>query len=234
MANFYADIPAVVNGPAFGQPLATRLKTNKLNGRIRYMEAVYVAPPAGALPAIADKIVFGKLPLKARIIGHLSRVYWSTGTALCTLAIGDNINSARHLAATAISAAGSATPEASAISTTSLADVTINSAVLTNVRSIGAYGAGSLLAGTGIPTGTRVVAIDYSSRTVTMSAAATATTANVTVTVTGGSYEPQDDSNTVSNDFLSLVDDATIMGLVAGAQIANNQVITLKLAYVQD
>lgn len=234
MALFYADLPTIANGPAFGQPLANRAKANRLNGRVRYFEAIFVAPPSGTAPAIADKIVFGKLPAKARILGHLSKMYWNTGTAACTLNLGDNVVAARHLAATAINATGNAVPEVSALINSAVGDATINTNTLLNVKSIGAFGIGDLVTGTGIPAGTLVTAIDYNGKIVTLSANATATNATVAITVTGSSYETQDDSNNVGNGYASTTDDCTLIGTVAGAQIANNQVISLKIAYVQD
>ena len=111
MAIVYSDLQTTINGPAFGQPLATRVKANKLGGRMRIFEATYTAPATG-MPAVGDKIVFGKLPTKARLIGHLSQLNFSAGTAASTLAIGDNVSAARHLAATAITAAGTAVPNA--------------------------------------------------------------------------------------------------------------------------
>lgn len=234
MALFYADLPTVANGPAYGQPLATRVKANKLNGRIRFFEAVYVAPAAGTAPAIADKIIFGKLPQKARIVGHLSKLYWTTGTAACTLALGDNIVAARHLAATAVTTAGGAVPEASAITNSAVGDITTGSNVIQNVKSIGSFGVGDNVTGTGIPLGSVVTGIDYGSKTVSISLVATATTATLAIGTNGDGYETQDDSNSVANAYASTTDDCTIVGTVAGAQIANNQVLTLKLAYVQD
>lgn len=162
----YSDLATSINGPAYGQPLVNRVKANKFNGRIRFFEATFTAPASGVLPAIGDKIVWGKLPTKARVIGHLSKLYWSTGTASCTLNLGDNVSAARHLAATAITTAGGAVPEAAAAS--------------------------------------------------------------------GAVFETSDDSNNVSNSFGSTTDDCTLISVVAGAQIANNQVLTLKVAYVTD
>jgi len=113
MANYFADVQNVVNGPAYGQPLATRVKTNKHGGRLRYFEAFFVVP-AGTL-AIADKIIWGKLPVKSRVLGHLSRLRWSNGAASSTLNLGDNVTAARHLAATAVTTAGTATPDAAEV-----------------------------------------------------------------------------------------------------------------------
>lgn len=111
MALVYSDLQTAVNGPAFGQPLTNRVKANKFNGRLRVFQSTYTAPATG-MPAIADKIVWGKLPVKARVIGHLGRMEWSAGAASSTLNLGDNVSAARHLAATAVTTAGSAVPTA--------------------------------------------------------------------------------------------------------------------------
>lgn len=230
MALVYADIQSTINNTQ----IPNRFKANRLNGRIRHFEAMYVAPSAGAVPAIGDKIVWGKLPAKARIIGHLSKLYWTTGTAACTLNLGDNIVAARHLAATAITTAGGVIPEASAIINSAVGDITLGSNVIANVKSIGAFSIGSNVVGTGIPLGSVVTSIDYTGKNVTISAVATATTATLAITANGSGYETQDDSNNVANGFVSTTDDCTLVSTVAGAQIANNQVLTLKIAYVTD
>lgn len=234
MANFTADLQTILDSPASGNAPAFRVKANRSGGRIRLFEALYRAPISGALPAIADKIIWGKLPTKARILGHLSKLYWTTGTALCTLNLGDQFSAARHLAATAITTAGGAVPEAAAITTTSVADVTANSLNLTNVKSIGAYSVGAYLTGTGIATGAYVTAIDYTAKSVAMSAVATANNAAQTITVNGDSYETQDDTSNLGNAYASTTDDCMLISTVAGAQIANNQVLVLKIAYVCD
>jgi hypothetical protein len=64
--------------------------------------------------------------------------------------------------------------------------------------------------------------------------AATATNAAVTITVNGDSYETQDDSSNAANAYASATDDCTLISTVAGAQIANSQVLVLKVAYVTD
>ena len=234
MANFFADLQNVSNNPAFGNAPATRVKANKLNGRLRYIESLYVAPTSGTAPAIADKIYWGKLPLGARFVGHLSKLYWNTGTAASTLNLGDNIVQARHLAATAITTTGNAIPEASAIVQTGVGDITTGSLQITNLRSVGAFQVGMGIAGTGIPLGAVITAIDRVSKACFITSAATATTASLAITVTGAGYEATDDSNSVANAFASTLDDATLVSTVAGAQVANNQVIVLKAAYVQD
>lgn len=89
----------------------TRSKVNAQHGRIRYFESTYTAPGTG-MPGIGDTITWGDLPVGARVIGHLSQLRWGTGTASSTLNLGDAASAARHLAATAITSAGSAVPEA--------------------------------------------------------------------------------------------------------------------------
>ncbi len=233
-ANFPADLQATVDGPAYGFPPATRAKVNRQNGRVRYFNAVYRAPASGAAPAIADKIVWGKLPVGARILGHLSRLDFHTGTASCTLNLGDQFVAASHLAATAITATGSATPSAATFTTTAVADVTINSTTLSGVKSLGAFTVGGIVTGTGIPTGAYVTAVDKQAKTVTISAAATATNAAVTITTFGAPFETSDDTSNIANAYASTTDDCTLISTVAGAQIANNQMLSLQIAYVCD
>lgn len=110
MANVNADLQtaAVATPPP-------RVKVNRLNGRVRWFEATYTAPATG-MPAIADTITWGSLPIGARVLGHLSQLNWSTGTASSTLNVGDAASAARHLAATAITTAGVATPQAQSAS----------------------------------------------------------------------------------------------------------------------
>lgn len=230
MATFYSDLQTVTNGPAYGQPLATRVKANKQHGRIRFMEAVFVVPAATL--AIADKIVWGKLPQKAKIIGHLSKLTFTAGTASSTVNLGDNVVPARHLAATSVASAGSAVPSAAEQVNSSTADTVAGSNVITAKSSFGAYQLGSLIAGTGIPSNTTITGI--SGVSITLSNAATATGSAVAMTVTGGTYETQEDSNNVSNGFASATDDCTLTSVVAGAVLAAGQVLTLKVAYVQD
>lgn len=234
MANFYADIQTVVNGPAYGQPLVNRVKVNKMAGRLRYFEAMYQAPSSGTSPAIADKIYWGKLPVGARIIPYLSELRWTTGTASCTLNLGDSIVAARHLVATAITTAGAATPAASAMTQSGTGNITIGSTQITSLVSVGAFQVGLNIVGTGIPLGAYITAVDKVGKTCTISAAATATTSTLAITTNGGAYETTDDSNSIGNLFAGTLDDATLVSTVAGAQIANNQVLVLRVAYVQD
>lgn len=108
MANFQAD-----NAAAVAAIPQQRVKSNKQHGRIRYFEATYTAPATG-MPAVADTIEWGSLPVGVRVIGHLSQLRWGAGTAASTLNLGDAGSADRHLAATAITSAGSAVPEAAA------------------------------------------------------------------------------------------------------------------------
>lgn len=234
MANFPADIQTMLDGPVYGQPLTNRLKANRVGGRIRLWESIFRAPSSGTAPAIGDKIIWGRLPVKARLLGHLSRLDFNAGTASCTINLGDQFLATRHLAATAINAAGSATPSAAVFSNTATADTTINSNVLTNVKSIGAFSIGDLVTGTGIATASYVTGIDYVAKTVTLALAATATNAAQTMTVVGSAYETQDDTSNLANGYASATDDCTLISVVAGAQVANNQIITLKMAYTLD
>ena len=90
-----------------------RNKVNRQHGRIRHFEATITL--AVAL-AIGDTLTWGALPRGARVLGHLSKLYFSAGTASSTMNLGDAASAARHLAATAINAAGSAVPEAQSAS----------------------------------------------------------------------------------------------------------------------
>jgi hypothetical protein len=164
----------------------------------------------------------------------MSKLYFDAGTASSTLALGDNVVPARHLAATSIASLGSAVPEVAANVQSAVGDITIGSAQVTNLKSVGAFQVGMKIVGTGIPAGTTITAIDRNGKTCTMSAVATATTASLAITTTGAAYETTDDSNSVANGFASTTDDATLIGTVAGAQVANNQAFSLKVAYVTD
>jgi hypothetical protein len=234
MATFYADIPTTANGPAYGQPMSNRMKANKLNGRVRYFEATFKAPATGTAPAIGDKIIWGKLPVGARIVNHMSKLYFDAGTASSTLNLGDNVVPARHLAATSVAALGNAVPEVSALVNSGTANTVNGSNQISALVSQGSFQVGFKITGTGIPAGTTITAVDRAGRTATLSAAATADGTAVAMTLTGGGYEVTDDSNSVANAYASTTDDATLCSVVAGAQIANNQTLVLKVAYVQD
>jgi hypothetical protein len=112
-ATVYSTEQTTLNGPMYGNAPATRVKANKQGGRIRLFEATYTV--AGVVP-IGDKIVWGKLPVRARVLGHLSSLSFAAGTAATTLNLGDNASAARHLAATAVNAAGTAVPNAQSAS----------------------------------------------------------------------------------------------------------------------
>jgi hypothetical protein len=235
MTTYISVEQTTINPPSYGQPLLNRVKANKFGGRLRFAEFMFVVP-AGTL-AIADKIVWGKLPVKSRIIGHLSRMVFTAGTASSTLNLGDNVVPARHLAATSVASAGSAVPTAAEQACAGVGNTTNGSNQVTLTASLGAPQVGALVSGTGIPSNTTVVAISANSAgtlTVTLSSAATATNTGTALTFTGGAYETQDDSNSPQNNYGSSTDDCTLTSVVAGAVLAAGQVITLKVAYVND
>jgi len=102
MATFYADNAA--NAVAV-PPVKT--KVNKQHGRLRYMEATYTAPASGT-PQVGDVIQWGRVPVGARVVQHLSTLVWSVGTASSTINLGDAAAAARYLGATSIATAGNA------------------------------------------------------------------------------------------------------------------------------
>jgi hypothetical protein len=106
MANGNADLQAAI----VATPPA-RVKANRHGGRIRIFEATYTVPAAGG-PGIGEKILWGSLPVGARTLGQMGKLYFSAGAASSTLNLGDAASAARHLAATAVTSAGSAVPEA--------------------------------------------------------------------------------------------------------------------------
>jgi hypothetical protein len=228
MPDFNASLASVL-----ATPILQRAKVNALAGRLRVFEAVYVAPASGTAPAIADRIIWGKLPVRSRLMGHLAQLQWSAGTASCTLNLGDSLNAARHLAATAITTAGTAVPNAASFLKVAVGDITNGSNTILNCRPIGAFQVGdNITAGTGV-VNTRITGVSGSS--VTISAPATATTAALAITVAGGMFETSDDSGLVlPTGFAATTDDCTLFSTVAGAQIANNQVLRLTMPYVQD
>jgi hypothetical protein len=234
MANFNSDHINQLTQPVSGQPLLNRIPTNQSGGRIRYAEMQFVAPSSGTAPAIGDKIIWGRLPVKARIIAALSRILYNAGTASCTANLGDQFLATRYLAATAINAAGSTA--LSEATMTALADNTVGSAVLTACKAMGIYKPGALITGTGVATAATVVSVDLAGRSVVMSLVATSSNTQTTITGQGstGTYETQDDSSNAANAWASATDDCTLISTIAGAQVANNQVIQLRVAYVHD
>lgn len=96
------------NAAAIATTPPTKVKVNKQHGRIRYFESTYDQAVDGTA-AVADTITWGDLPVGARIVNHLSQMNFGTGTAASTATVGDAVDPDRHLAATAINAAGVAT-----------------------------------------------------------------------------------------------------------------------------
>lgn len=233
MANFKASW-----ANAFASAPSLKTRSDQAHGRIRVFEALYQAPASGTSPAIADKIIWGQIPIGGVMLGHLGRLDFNTGTASCTLNLGDSVVAARHLAATAINATGSATPSVASFIQTATADVTSGTFQLTNIKGMGAFTVGDLITGTGIPSASYVTAIDLANRTVTFTnlalTAASATNTSVTITSTGHGYRASDNTANEGNSYVSTTDDATLISVVAGAQIANNQMIRLIMPYVMD
>lgn len=87
-----------------------RNKVNRQGGRVRWFEATYTQ--GATIGNVGDVIEWGDLPLGARTLGHLCQLNFAAGTAASTLNVGDAASAARHLAATAITSAGLATPQA--------------------------------------------------------------------------------------------------------------------------
>jgi hypothetical protein len=104
MANLNADVAANL---AATPPV--RSKANRIAGRMRIFQATITVAVLGA---IGDTITWGNLPVGARPLGHLAQLSFGAGTAASTLNVGDAASPARHLAATAINAAGTAVPNA--------------------------------------------------------------------------------------------------------------------------
>ena len=233
MANFTASFAI---SQAALPPLKAR--TDQQHGRIRLFEALYQAPASGTTPAIADKIIWGNIPIGGVMQGHLGRLDFNTGTAACTLNVGDSVVAARHLAATAINATGSAIPSAASFIQTATADVTLGSFDLLNVKGIGAFTVGDLVTGTGIPAASTIQSVDIARAKVTFTnlalTAATATNAAQTITSTGHGYRASDATANASNLYVSTTDDSLLISVVAGAQISNNQMIRLIMPYVMD
>lgn len=93
-----------------------RVESYDLGGKVRFATMKYTAPATG-MPQIGDVLVWvPALPNGARVIPHLTKLYFATGTASSTLTVGDGASAARYLAATAIATAGSAACEAAAAS----------------------------------------------------------------------------------------------------------------------
>lgn len=232
MANFNAAwVTRVIATPQ------QKSRPDQTHGRIRIFESLYVAPASGA-PAVADKIIWGALPLGAVMRPHLARLDFNTGTATSTINLGDSCVAAKHMAATSIAATGSAVPSVAAFIKTCVADATISTFTLLNIKGMGALTVGDLVTGTGIPLGSTIASIDLGNRSAVFTnaalASATATNAAITVTSTGANYRASDNSATNDNGFVSTLDDATLISVVATAAVAVNQVIRLQMPYVMD
>lgn len=105
MANFFSTQITSLNASP-----PVRVKVNLLQARIRIAIGQYTVPASP--PAIADIVYLTRVPRGARILGNLSQLNFSAGQASETLNVGDNVTAARHLAATSVTAAGTAVPQA--------------------------------------------------------------------------------------------------------------------------
>lgn len=139
MASVLADIQT----NAQAKP-AVRTKANRLHGRIRVFQAT-VTPAADV--AIGETITWGSLPVGARVLGHLSKLYFSAGAASSTINLGDAVSAARHLDATSITSAGSAVPEAASADGAQFETTDASTAATNNCTLI------STVAGADIPAG---------------------------------------------------------------------------------
>ena len=233
MANFTASI---VN--AFVATPGQKVRTSGTQGRQRMFMSLYQAPASGTTPAIGDKVIWGRMPLGSVMLAHLGLLAWNTGTAACTINLGDSVSAAKHLAATPITATSTAVPSASTLIKPCVADVLINTFVLTAIKGIGALTVGDLVTGTGIPLASTIASVDIARASAVFTnlagTPASATNPAVAVTSTGYPYRASDNSANADNAYVSTTDDATLISVVAGAQIANNQMIRLIMPYVMD
>ena len=105
MANFLStEITSLTATPP------VRIKVNKLMGRLRYAFGQFTNP-ASSGAAVADILYMLRIPKGGRILGHLSQMSWSTGAASSTLNVGDMVSAFRHVGATAVTTAGTVTPQ---------------------------------------------------------------------------------------------------------------------------
>lgn len=86
------------------------VKGNAQDGEARVIVSTYTVPATGG-PGIGEYISWGFLPLNARLLPG-AKVYNSAGAAGSTINLGDPVNTARYMAATAVTAAGAAAAEA--------------------------------------------------------------------------------------------------------------------------
>jgi len=136
MPNILAD-----NAAASAVP-QTRIRANKQHGRIRIFEST-VTVAAGTL--VGETITWGQLPVGARVLGNMGLLSFSTGAASSTLNVGDAAAPARHLAATAVTTAGTAIPQAQSLAGASF-QTSDNSTAATNNCTLISVVAGATLA----------------------------------------------------------------------------------------
>jgi hypothetical protein len=86
------------------------VKQNAFGGDTQAFISTYTVPATGG-PGIGENISWGFLPLGARLMPG-SKIYNSAGAASSTINLGDPVSPARYMAATSVTAAGSAVAEA--------------------------------------------------------------------------------------------------------------------------
>lgn len=79
------------------------VRANQNGGALRCFFATFTNPASGGV-ATTEHIKWGTLPIGARVVGGY--MTWSTGTASCTLNLGDPATPTRYAAATAVTTAG--------------------------------------------------------------------------------------------------------------------------------
>lgn len=102
--------------PSGARAAKDRLESRDLAGKVRVSILKFTNPASGGV-GIGEDIVWNtQLPNGARILPTMTKLFWSTGAASCTLTLGDSASTARYLAATAVTTAGSVAAEAIAAS----------------------------------------------------------------------------------------------------------------------
>ncbi|NWA03725.1 hypothetical protein [Pseudomonas gingeri] len=88
----------------------TLTKPNLQGGDVQVFISTYTVPATGG-PGIGEYISWGFLPFGSRLL-PTTKLYFAAGAASSTITLGDPVSTARYLAATAVTTAGSATAEA--------------------------------------------------------------------------------------------------------------------------
>lgn len=86
------------------------VKGNQQGGELKAFVSTYTVPATGG-PGIGEYISWGFLPYGARLLPG-TKIYFSAGAASSTINLGDPASAVRYMAATSVTAAGSAVAEA--------------------------------------------------------------------------------------------------------------------------